>query len=141
MTGVEHLKPVIRAVEKDSPAYKSGLREKDVVVAIDNLPVEKWEDIIKAVTESDGKRLAVTVKRDLGEEVVYVQPEPRPGRNLFGEIVEKYSIGVSSQPVTEPLIGDVIDGMPAKKAGLAKGDRIQKINGTKVDTWQEMTLQ
>lgn len=139
VTGIEHLKPVIRAVEADSPAAKAGFRENDIVVAIDEKPVEKWADIGEAVSASDGKRLAVTVKRDLGQHVISVEPEPRPGRNIFGEMVEEYSIGVSALPVTEPLIGDVVVGTPANKAGLSKGDRIQKINGVTVNTWNEMT--
>ncbi|MGC9513160.1 MAG: RIP metalloprotease RseP [Fidelibacterota bacterium] len=44
-------------------------------------------------------------------------------------------------PAEEPVIGEVVSGMPAESAGLQKGDRILSINGHPVDTWEEMTVQ
>ena len=39
---------------------------------------------------------------------------------------------------TEPLIGEIREGMPAHEAGLKKGDRIVTIDGNPVETWENM---
>ncbi len=44
-----------------------------------------------------------------------------------------------AQPSTEPILGAIIEGMPAQEAGLLAGDRILSVNGEKVSTWNEFT--
>jgi len=41
-------------------------------------------------------------------------------------------------PSNQAVVGTVIAGQPAAKAGLSSGDRITAINGVKVETWTEM---
>ena len=48
------------------------------------------------------------------------------------------TIGVP-QMSTEPIVGDVIAGMSAEKAGLKADDRILSVNGQPVTTWTEFT--
>lgn len=48
-------------------------------------------------------------------------------------------IGLVYADSDEPLIGSTVPGMPAAVAGLMEGDRITAVDGTPVDTWQEMT--
>ena len=43
------------------------------------------------------------------------------------------------KPSTEPVIGEVIPGLSAEKAGLKDGDRILSVDGQKVATWTEFT--
>ncbi len=38
----------------------------------------------------------------------------------------------------EPVVGDVQDGSPAEMAGLQAGDRILAINGSGLESWEEM---
>lgn len=49
-------------------------------------------------------------------------------------------IGVP-QPVTEPIIGEVIAGKPAELAGLKADDRVLAVNDKTVATWQEFVNQ
>ncbi len=44
-------------------------------------------------------------------------------------------------PVFTPRVGRVLEGSPAAEAGLRPGDRILAVNGTPVDSWDEMTRQ
>ncbi len=39
----------------------------------------------------------------------------------------------------EPVIAQIIEGMPAEAAGMQTGDRIVEINGEPIETWQELT--
>ena len=42
------------------------------------------------------------------------------------------------QPSTQPIVGDVIPGLPAAAAKLQENDRVLTINGKSVGTWEEM---
>lgn len=42
-------------------------------------------------------------------------------------------------PVLEPVVGAVMADSPAQKAGLASGDRIEAIDGKKIDSWEAMS--
>ena len=44
-----------------------------------------------------------------------------------------------SVPSTEPVIGSIIQGMSAEKAGLKEGDRVLSVDGQAVTTWKEFT--
>lgn len=44
------------------------------------------------------------------------------------------------QPSGEPVVGDVVPGLPAAEAKLELGDRILKIDGQDVKSWEEMAL-
>ena len=49
-----------------------------------------------------------------------------------------FTIGAAA-PSTEPIIGGVIPGMSAEKAGLKEGDRILSVDGQVVATWKDFT--
>jgi regulator of sigma E protease len=44
-------------------------------------------------------------------------------------------IFMGGRPVLKPVIGGVMKGMPAVKAGLKKGDIVTSINGIKINSW------
>jgi regulator of sigma E protease len=46
-------------------------------------------------------------------------------------------IGVP-QPLNQALVGGIVAGKPADRAGIKPGDRIVAINGQRVETWDEM---
>ena len=45
------------------------------------------------------------------------------------------------KPVSEPIIKEVVEGKPAYIAGLEAGDRIIKVNGVKINTWDDFLLE
>ena len=47
-------------------------------------------------------------------------------------------VGVAT-PSPEPILGAVMEDMPAKAAGLQAGDKVLSINGEAVATWKEFT--
>jgi len=42
------------------------------------------------------------------------------------------------QPSSQPVVGDIIPGLPAAVAGVRENDRILKINGAAISSWDEM---
>lgn len=138
LNGIQLLKPVIRDVFKDSPAQNVGLKENDLVVAINGSAIESWDDINKMVSSSEGEELEVSVRREGTGLTVDIVPGLMPSKNMFGEEIERYAIGISGIPVLNAAVGNVFEGTPAKKAGLAKGDLIKIIDGTPIESWNDM---
>jgi regulator of sigma E protease len=44
-------------------------------------------------------------------------------------------------PIDAPRIGGVVDGLPAQKAGLEKGDEVLSVAGVPIQTWDELAEQ
>jgi len=81
---------------KDKPAAKAGMQKGDVITAINNKPTKQWEQIAEGVAASKGQPLTVTAKRESRDLTFTITPEPRISKNLFGENVNGYAIGVAS---------------------------------------------
>lgn len=65
------LKAVVGSIEKNSPAQKGGLQEKDAVVSINGVKVKTWDDMLKLVRESNGKEIKIDYIRSQGSQVEY----------------------------------------------------------------------
>jgi regulator of sigma E protease len=48
--------------------------------------------------------------------------------------------GIEMLKENQPVLGAVLDGRPAAKAGLKTGDRILEANGQKLETWDDLKL-
>ena len=96
MVGVPTVTTKIGEALKDKPAAKAGIQKGDVITAINNLPISRWDQIAEGVAASNGKPLALSVKRDSQALSFTITPEPRVSKNLFGEKVDGYAVGVAS---------------------------------------------
>ncbi|MFQ5901086.1 MAG: RIP metalloprotease RseP [Thermodesulfobacteriota bacterium] len=134
--GVSAISTIIGYVEKDSPAYHSGLRDGDRVTSIDGLKVEEWDTIDGIIRENIDKKVSITLIREGQEMVVEVLPEKKMGKNLFAESIEIGTIGI--WPFVTSVVGEVIEGSPAEAGGLKMGDRIVSIEGVEVGQWSEV---
>lgn len=90
------LLPQIGEVQPDSPAYVGGLKPGDYILAVNNKPVETWEELSLLIRSSQGKPLKLTVKR--GETVLdlTITPTIKKIKNVFGEELEVPIIGVTA---------------------------------------------
>jgi regulator of sigma E protease len=95
-SGMFILKPSIGEVQENTPAYRAGLKENDLITSINDVEVSTWEEMAKIITASSGKSLSVAVRRGDSTRVVTITPESKPFKNIFNEDVERYVIGVSA---------------------------------------------
>jgi regulator of sigma E protease len=104
-TGLLILKPSIGAVREGSPAHTAGLKEGDLIVAIDDNPVANWDDMTEIINGSNGKALSVAVQREGTRLAFSITPELVATQNLFGEAIQRYMIGItySGETYTEDL--------------------------------------
>jgi regulator of sigma E protease len=137
LTGVPALYPDIGKITAHSAAEKAGLMTGDRVIAVDGHPVRSWDDVIRNAEKKDGARITFKVMRGNKTFEIPLRPEQKTESNLFGEKKKYWEIGMS--PLVLPVVGEVMKGEPAEKAGLQKGDRIVEVGGTPVRTWDDMT--
>ena len=96
ISGTYILRPTVGDVQDNTPASVSGLQKGDMIRAIDGQAVATWEEMAKGISESQGRSLTFSVQR-VGETFeVTITPVVKKAKNLFGEDIERYIIGVSS---------------------------------------------
>ncbi len=137
---------LVTTVHPDSPAAAAGLKEGDVIVAVNGKKVES-ESLGGAVTaHAPGSKITLDYLRG-GEkgkaEVALIDreaffaarsskdPEKKePGHIVLGVTVEEDSDGVFAFKVE--------NGFTGKAAGMQKGDRITNVNGKAVKSLDEL---
>jgi regulator of sigma E protease len=86
--------PVVGKVVEESPAQEAGIQSGDIIRSINSQEVESFEDIFVLVGGSNGEKLEVVVERSGELKGMVLVPELKPGKNIFGEDIEKYIIGI-----------------------------------------------
>jgi len=72
---------LVAGIEPNSPAFRSSLKEGDIIVAFDGQPVKGIDDLHRVLTdERVGVRLPLTVLRRGEKEIIHLVPEEMPGR-------------------------------------------------------------
>ncbi|HJR70054.1 MAG TPA: RIP metalloprotease RseP [Gammaproteobacteria bacterium] len=137
VSGVQAVKPVIAAVETDSVAARAGIAPGDAIEAIGGEPVATWEDATLRFLDEllgDGRidlalRSPDGVARDVELDV----------RGRSAEITEPTVLwsGLGIRLGLPPVVGKVVEGSPAEQAGLRAGDRMLRVDGEPVATWNE----
>jgi regulator of sigma E protease len=95
-TGIMILKPSVGSVKDGSPAFLAGFKPGDLVTAIDGVAVETWEAMAERITHSQGKPLEISVERPEGSVVLRATPELIKSKNLLGEDIKRYVIGIGT---------------------------------------------
>ncbi len=96
ISGMPMSKSVIGEVSEGTPAHTGGLEKGDMITAIDGVDIESWEDMSGIISESKGKKLAISVRRDGSVSIFNIAPKKTTAKNIFNEDVERYVIGIVS---------------------------------------------
>ena len=93
-SGLYMATPVVGKVLENTPALSAGLKSGDIIKEINQHPIESFEDIARVISTGNGEKLTIIIER--GEQITSVElvPEKRIGKNVFGEDVDKYVIGI-----------------------------------------------
>lgn len=62
---IPKISTTIGEIDKDTPAYNSGLKAGDIIVAILNKPVHDWRQVVKFIKNNPDSKVSITVKRGL----------------------------------------------------------------------------
>jgi regulator of sigma E protease len=96
VSGTMILKPSVGTVREDSPALAAGIEKGDLITSINNVPVSSWDEMTQIIGASKGKTLEIKVKRSGSEKIFHITPELVKAKNIFGEDIERFIIGISA---------------------------------------------
>jgi regulator of sigma E protease len=112
----------VAGVFPGSPAAQAGVQPGDVIVKVDARKTANWEDAaFETGVAPTGTRIVLSVERNGIQE--FLQLPPAPPQETRDET---QLLGYPLQPV---LVGTVVSGLPASKAGLKPSDRILSADG------------
>ena len=95
MAGMPMMTPRVGTVIDDTPAARAGIKEGDLIESIDGMSVELWDELSQLIEKSQGRTLVLKVRRGGEQMVVSVTPQTTPTKNLLGENVQAYKIGIT----------------------------------------------
>ena len=96
VSGMRILEPVIGRVGPETPAAAADIRPGDRLLSINGQPLDRWEDMARLITESSGGKLRIVLERDGEQVTVAVIPQLQQTKNIFGETVDRYMLGVGA---------------------------------------------
>lgn len=87
--------PVIGAVMHDSPADVSGLKMGDLVYQVNGAEVKTWEELAKAIHDSEGGEVKLDVRRATETLNLVVTPQAQTVKLMTGGEKKAYFIGIN----------------------------------------------
>lgn len=121
--------PVVGFVTPDSPAAKAGIQRGDRIITVAGRDVDTWEQFFINVGTRAGRETEIGVLRDGRQLTVRAVPAPQT----------KFEIGdIGVLPDTHPLVGALLPGGPAEKAGLKPGDVILRVDDTPISMPEQL---
>jgi len=124
---------ISKVVDK-SAAYEAGIRPGDRIVSYNGKRVLMPLDLVQFLYISKGAPTEIEYVRDGEKHREIIRPKIIPASSSA-----KIGISLSSDnSAGSNVIAALSPGMPAKKAGLMVGDRIVRLNDTKVESADEI---
>ncbi|MCG8635099.1 MAG: RIP metalloprotease RseP [Desulfobacterales bacterium] len=94
ISGLTLARPDVGQVVDDTPAKAAGLRPGDIIREVNGTPVASFGDIPLEIAKTGGQEVHLVVERD-GEALDFrLTPRRQEGKNLFGETVDRYVLGI-----------------------------------------------
>lgn len=121
-------KNVTNGVAVDTLAYQMGLRDGDMILSVDNKPVESINKVPYEVLINKAKSIQVERK---GEKIDIAVTDD----DLSEMIKHKYNLVEPRFPFD---IDTVLAGKPAEAAGIKKGDKVIAINNASTPYYQDV---
>ncbi|MEA3465590.1 MAG: RIP metalloprotease RseP [Thermodesulfobacteriota bacterium] len=121
--------PCVGYVIEDSDAAKVGFMVGDCIQLVNGNAVTTWTGTDKVLIPNVGSKLHMTIDRD-GTPVNLTIPADN------GSLEGLQSLGVL--PYQAAVVGTLSPKMPAKIAGLQKGDHILQIGSIQISSWYEL---
>jgi regulator of sigma E protease len=135
--GIESLAPEVFEVKPQSAAAIAGVQVGQEIIAVDNAATPTQEAVMEQLLRRLGEsgELNLTTKDNRGREQTHTIPlrewlqgthEPDPFADLGFEMYRRQVL---------PVVGQVIAGGAAERAGLRAEDTLVSLDGVAIDSW------
>jgi regulator of sigma E protease len=140
MYGLPEARPVLAEPPAGSLAAAAGLHAGNTVRAVDGAPIETWQElrwrVLQAALQQHSVRLETVDERGhIGEFTLDLRGYPTDA--VESDPLEGVGLRLL-RPRLEPVLGQVVGGGPAARAGLSAGDRVVRVDGKPVDSWEAL---
>ena len=131
VAGVPGQRALLAAPPANTPAAAAGIREGDLVVAVDGVPVKSWQDLRWRLLRASGaSNTTIDVERPDGARAERtVSLAAISGDEWEGNFMPTLGFRTDLGP---PLIDEALPDKPAARAGIRAGDKIIAIDGEPV---------
>ena len=97
------IEPVVGRVEKGSPAQRAGIRQGDVITAINGKQVTQWRDVVDEIYSHPGESITVEWRRDGEYYKDTVITQMKKQYDAQNRVVEYGAIGISAGFTTKKV--------------------------------------
>ena len=142
--GISEPKAVLGPPVAGSPADAAGLRTGDWVRALSHDGAQ-WQDVrsmtdlrwelTQAALRGESLQLALSDREGRGSRNVRIDLSKVASREIDASFIKQIGLGPA---FSEPVLGEVKAGGPAAAAGLRAGDRVQSVDGLRIDDAQTL---
>jgi regulator of sigma E protease len=138
MYGLPEARPILGEPAVGTTAAQAGLHAGDTVRAINNEPITTWQELRWRILQAALQREVVNLET-LNERghisTATLDLRGFPSNDVESDALERVGLRLYRPPLP-PVLGQVVAGGPAEKAGLAAGDRIVRADGAPIPTWE-----
>ena len=136
--GETGMRPMVGSVEPESVSAQAGFEYGDEITKVGNRNVASWEQALYALLAAavDAEDVPVQVQRENGSRLSL----HLPGEALSDLVKDDKGVFVQLglKPMSlPPVLGEIVAGEAAEKAGLKTGDRIVEVDGEAISSWVE----
>jgi regulator of sigma E protease len=89
----------IQEVQKNSPAYTSGVKSGDIILSINNNKITSILEVSNYINTSTSESIDIKISRNNEEIVLPVKPKKIKGEDSLGNSVNKKIIGIKIAPL------------------------------------------
>src|SRR2546425_6273137 len=140
MYGLPEARPVLAAPGPGTLAASAGLRAGATVRSIDGEPVTTWQELrwrlLQAALQRSPVRLETVDERG-HLAVATLDLSAFPAAEVESDVLERIGLRLYRPPL-EPVLGQVVAGGTAQRSGLAPCDRIARVDGMPLDSWESL---
>ncbi len=140
MYGLPEARPILAEPAAGTLAAAAGFHAGDTVRAIDDQAISTWQELRWKVLEASLQRKPLRVQ--VGDEqqrvsTLVLDLSSLPELDNDSDTLGRIGLQLFRPPLA-PILGKIVAGSPAERAGLRVGDRVLAADGRAVPTWEAL---
>ena len=111
----------------EAAAFKE-IRPGTRIVRVNGRPVTSWDEVVQGIANAPEREIRLEMA-DGSEVTAAIHPDA---------LEQRLKASQALQPFRVPVVGQVVPGRPAERAGVQPGDTITAIDGRPVTQWYDL---